>query len=272
MAVSGLCPRALLRFTRLAPLALLAAFSSLGSARAEGSPADATRDSAALEAWLKGHSAGASHALTLPDLSGMRLTHWAASGGHLEVLKLLAQKGADPWDGTATPEERSSLHMACQSGHAPVVEWLLSEAALKLRSRGAFSAQEAANSRDKRETPCLHMAATAGQLEVLRAVVTAGADVGVVTKRSGTALHAAAAVGQSDAVSVLLEVGADPCARNSRGETPGARAREEEMEEVAEMLAGLEEAGGCGKAKKKGGKKGEGKPNKKGKKMKDKEL
>lgn len=229
-------------------LVLLA--SSFHGIVAETSPAEATKNTAALEAWLSSHQAGASTALTLPDPSGMRLTHWAATGGHVEVLEALAQKGADPWDGTATPEERTSLHMACQSGHLDAVKYLLSEPGLKLRSRGALTAEQAVNSRDKRDTPCLHLAATAGHVSVIEALSAAGADLKADTKKSGTALHIAAAVGQVEVANQLLALGADPCAQNARGETPRARAEEEEMEDIIAVLAPLEEAKGCGKKKK----------------------
>lgn len=215
----------------------------------EADLAAATQDTASLEAYLAENGA---EALTMPDPSGMRLSHWAASGGHVEVLKMLAKKGADPWDGTATAEEHSCLHMACRSGHSDVVKYLLSEPAMKLRSRGAFgSAKLAADSKDKRDTPCLHMAATAGNIEVLQTLASSGADMRAETKRSGTALHAAAAVGQVEAVKELLDLGLDVCAKNSKGETPGARAREEEMDEVIEVLSEKESAAGCGKEDKK---------------------
>merc|ERR1712159_282466 len=116
----------------------------------------------------------------------MRLTHWAASGGHVEVLKLLAAKGADPWDGTATPEERSSLHMACQSGHAGVLLYLLSEPGRKLRSRGVQTSEQAVNARDKRETTCIHMAALAGHAEVITALAGEGAEISATTEKYGT--------------------------------------------------------------------------------------
>lgn len=222
---------------------LLLAFPS---ANAAPSPADATKSVSSLEAWLQEHG---SEALTLPDPSGMRLAHWASSGGSVEVLQALASKGADPWDGTATPEERSSLHMACQSGHVPVISYLLSEPGLKLRSRGALTPEKAVNGRDKRDTPCLHLAATAGHVEVIDALASVGAELQAETSKSGTALHITAAVGQLDAAKRLLELGADPCAQNSRGETPRARAEEEEMDELVELLKPLEDAKGCGKKK-----------------------
>lgn len=211
------------------------------------SPAEATQSIEALEVWLA--NADGTHALTLPDASGMRLTHWAASGGYIDVLQLLVQKGADPWDGTATPEEHSSLHMASHSGHTDVVQYMLSELARRLRSRGALTVEQAANARDKKDATCLHLAATAGHAEVLKQLASARADLGAQTARSGTALHVAAAVGQVDAVQALLDIGADVCAKNKGGETPGMRAREEEMNEVVALLIEKEDRAGCGMRK-----------------------
>jgi len=243
----------------LSSLLLLVVSSSVArfalAAEPSVSLADATRDPAALTSYLDSHPDGPTGALTMPDASGMRLMHWAASGGNVDVVMALAKRGADPWDGTATPEEHSALHMACQSGHADMVDYLLSEKALSLRSRGAFTKEKAANSMDKRDTPCLHMAASAGHVGVIQSLARASADLLVETKRSGTALHAAAAIGQVEVVNELLELGLSVCAENARGETPGARAREEEMDEVIKVLEEKEEEAGCGKKKKKDKKK-----------------
>mmetsp|Transcript_62487 Transcript_62487/g.116123 ORF Transcript_62487/g.116123 Transcript_62487/m.116123 type:complete len:282 (+) Transcript_62487:89-934(+) len=210
-------------------------------------PQQATEDVESLQAWLEAHPAGASHALTLPDEAGFRLTHWAASGGHIEVLQSLVQRKADPWDGTATAEERSPLLAACQSGHVDVVNYLLSKDVLKRRSRGALNLQQAVDMKDKGGTPCLHLAATAGHAEVLEILQRKGADLTITTQRSGTALHAAAAVGQEEAVETLLRLGADPCVENDKGQTPAARAKAEEMDEILDILAPYERKKGCGR-------------------------
>eukprot|EP00747_Dinoflagellata_sp_TGD_P164230 gnl/TRDRNA2_/TRDRNA2_183868_c0_seq1.p1 gnl/TRDRNA2_/TRDRNA2_183868_c0~~gnl/TRDRNA2_/TRDRNA2_183868_c0_seq1.p1 ORF type:complete len:284 (+),score=89.01 gnl/TRDRNA2_/TRDRNA2_183868_c0_seq1:75-926(+) len=216
-------------------------------------PAEATRDVDSLAMWLKSQP---KEMLTLPDPSGLRLTHWAASGGSLDVLKALVKKGADPWDGTATAEEQSALHMACQSGAGDIVDWMLSDEGLLTRSRGSFTLKEAADRTDKKGTSCLHFAATAGHADVIRKLVNAGADMQAETVRSGTPLHSAAALGHEEAVKVLIRLGADVCALNMKDQTPGYRARAEENYGVAKILEPHEEAQGCPKKQKKKKKKG----------------
>jgi len=173
------------------------------------------------------------------------------------------QRKADPWDGTASSEERSPLLTACQSGQVDVVNYLLSKDALKRRSRGALSLQQALDMKDKGGTPCLHLAATAGHAEILELLSRKGADLTITTQRSGTALHAAAAVGQEEAVEALLQFGADPCVENDKGQTPAARAKAEEMDEILEILAPYEQKKGCGRDT--GGGKGHGQKRRKGK-------
>ena len=59
---------------------LLGVFAcTLPAASKDVTSAAATQDEASLEAYLKDRPA---EALTMPDPSGMRLTHWAAAGGH----------------------------------------------------------------------------------------------------------------------------------------------------------------------------------------------
>ncbi|CAK0848047.1 unnamed protein product [Prorocentrum cordatum] len=214
---------------------------------AEVGPQEATQSLTDLRAYLAKHG---KEGLTMPDPAGMRPVHWAASGGNMQVMQELVRQGADPWDGTATAEERNALHMACSSGHADMVKHLLTEPLLKVRSRGAFTKKQAADSRDKRQTPCVHLAALAGHEDVLTVLAQAGADLQAETERSGTPLHAAAAVGQQAVVEILVKQGADPCAKNAKGKTPRQRAEDEDMDEVVPVLKQAEAAKGCAPAKK----------------------
>lgn len=210
-------------------------------------PQEATASLEVLKTYLKKHG---KEGLTMPDPAGMRLIHWAASGGNVEVLDELVKQKADPWDGTATAEERNALHMACSSGHVDMVRHLLTEPLLKVRSRGAFTKKEAADSRDKRQSACVHLAAINGHVEVMKILAKAGADLQAESERSGTPLHAAAAVGQQAVAEVLLRLGADPCAKNAKGKTPRQRAEDEDMDEVVPLLKKAEADKGCAPAKK----------------------
>ena len=63
-------------------------------------------------------------------------------------------------------------------------------------------------------------AALAGQVESIKALIAAGADVQVINRGGDSPMHGAAFLGQIDAIKLLVESDADLNARNSRGETP----------------------------------------------------
>jgi len=199
-----------------------------------------------LEKWLKQQG---SEALTLPDASGMRLTHWAATVGNVQVLKSLKMQHADPWDGMATVEETPTMHVACRAGNPEIVEYCLSEEVRLGRSRGAINLDTAVNWRDKKNYPCLHYAAVAGHGDVVDMLIKHKADIGAEVGKIGTALHSAAAANQTEATVRLLRNGADPCAKNIRNQIPGDRAVQEEMPEMAAMLLKYEKKGGCERKK-----------------------
>lgn len=71
------------------------------------------------------------------------------------------------------------------------------------------------------ETP-LHIAAFGGQIDEVRRLLEAGADVNARTRSQGTPLHWALAGDQvnPDILSVLVEHGADVNAQNNMGNTP----------------------------------------------------
>lgn len=253
-----------LSFTR----AFLFFYSFFGITEAGGpkTAKDAVQNLATIKHWLEDATVGPSAALTLPDEGGSRLTHWAASGGHMDVLQYLVKQKADPWDGTATAEERSSLHMACHSGHVEAVRFMLTDDIRNRRSRGAWNKPEAVNSKDKMGNTCLLLAASAGHSELVRGLAAVGAHVDVATKKSGTALHVASALDDVEMVKELLDLNADVCVPNNNGETPGDRAREEENERIVRLLSPKEEEKGCSHEARHGKKKKKDKKGKKGKK------
>lgn len=225
-------------------------------------PQDAVVNLATIKSWLNQHPHGFTGGLTIPDEGGNRLAHWAASGGHIDVLNYLMKQGADPWDGTATAQERSALHMACHSGHVDTVRWMLREETRIKRSRGVISKIDAVNSQDKTGQNCLLLASSAGHTEMVRGLAKVNADISITTKKGGSALHVAAVMDDMDMVQTLVGVGAEVCQLNEKGQTPGDRARAEENDAIIEYLRRKEENNGCPysarkpEKKKKKGKKG----------------
>jgi ankyrin repeat protein len=117
------------------------------------------------------------------------LLHDAALKGHLPLVKLLLEKGADPKrrnGAGATP-----LHDAALAGHA-VVARLLPERGAPLNDRETETGA----------TP-LHLAASWGRTAVVEALMEMGADPGVPNKAGQTPLAAARANGHSEAAALL---------------------------------------------------------------------
>jgi len=70
------------------------------------------------------------------------------------------------------------------------------------------------------QTPKLHDAAKAGEIETVRSLLAQGADVHAKDQYGATALHEAAAHGRKDVVELLLSKGADVNAADVKGLTP----------------------------------------------------
>jgi ankyrin repeat protein len=76
------------------------------------------------------------------------------------------------------------------------------------------------------ETP-LHVAAIWGDVEAIRLLVGAGADINAAGEHGHTPLQEAVGQHKIEAVKILLELGADPSIKNEWGET---------AEEIATVL------------------------------------
>ena len=135
--------------------------------------------------------------------------HFAAQNGHLEVVRLLLERGANVnaqnTDELWWRERRTPLHFAAQNGHLDVVRLLL--------ERGANVNAETSGVAGW--TP-LHFAAQNGHLEVVRVLLERGANVNAQTTlfwedadARRTPLHYATKNGHLEVVRLLLERGAN---------------------------------------------------------------
>ena len=84
----------------------------------------------------------------------------AAAVGNLKIVEMLVRHESPKADVHAVckPEDWTSLHIACQNGHAPIVELLL-------RSGWDVNAQDA------REATPLHLAAKNGHVDVVQVLI-----------------------------------------------------------------------------------------------------
>lgn len=132
--------------------------------------------------------------------------HWAAEGGHADVVKVLLEAGApvDPQDDC----QRTPLMMASLFGREAVVEVLL-------------NAKANVNAVSQCSTgTALCFAARRGHLRVVVMLLRAGADHRLSEAKGWTALHFCALGGHWDVLRTLLEAGADPNARDVVGRVP----------------------------------------------------
>ncbi|KAJ2887674.1 hypothetical protein FB639_001147 [Coemansia asiatica] len=118
---------------------------------------------------------------------------------------------------------QTKLHRACNSGDLELVNDLINQGAdINMKDNAGW-------------TP-LHEAALEGHNSVVVALLRHGADFAAKGFGGDTPLHDACANGHYDVVRSLLTVGADPHLKNSKGVTPEGMAREEDQEEVAQLI------------------------------------
>ena len=128
----------------------------------------------------------------------------AAQQGHLEVVRLLLEAGADM--NAANTDGTTALFVAAEWGYLEVVRLLI-------------EAEADMNAKDAHGDTALLVAAMRGHLEVVRLLLKAGADMNVVDTDGATALFVAAAHGRLEVLQLLLEAGADVNAARADGAT-----------------------------------------------------
>ena len=129
----------------------------------------------------------------------------AAYRGHIDVVQLLLDRGADP--NKENEEGGTQLHGAASGGHTDVVLLLLDRGADSIKSN-KFGA-----------TP-LQIAAMRGHKDVIQCFLDRGVDVNITMFGGGTPLQWAAIFGQTDVAEFLLDRGADPNIASDNGRTP----------------------------------------------------
>lgn len=163
----------------------------------------------------------------------------ASERGHLNIVKLLLERGAEVNAPPSPVAGRTALQAAAGGGFEAIVHLLLS-----------LGAQANAPSARYKGITVLQGACLQGNLEIVELLLRSGADVqasGGGYDGDGTALHAAAEKGHLEIVKKLISVGADVnVSSNRRGQTPmqGAMAGGHEM--VVKYLRDLGAVGRTG--------------------------
>ena len=119
--------------------------------------------------------------------------HAAASKGHIEVVKILLENGAD----VNIFQQNKPLHNAAMNGHIEVAEILLAHGA-DINAKGTDEAAP------------LHTAASNNQLAMVKWLLSKGANVNSRASYGCTPLHSAGWRNNVEIGKILLEHGADP--------------------------------------------------------------
>jgi ankyrin repeat protein len=143
----------------------------------------------------------------------------AVQGKHLEVVEMLIREGADVnlQDDTGN----NPLLLALDESIPEIAAILIPIAKMKVKTKGG-------------STP-LHMAVSR-ETGSVGPLLERGVPVNAQDNRGWTALHMAASSGDSETVSLLLEKGADPTIKNKREETPFMIAVRKNRPEIIDLL------------------------------------
>lgn len=119
--------------------------------------------------------------------------HSASANGHIEVVKILLENGAD----VNIFHHNKPLHNAAMNGHIEVAEILLAHGA-DINAKGI------------NEAAPLHTAVSNNQLAMAKWLLSKGANVNPIASYGCTPLHSAGWRNNVDIGKILLEHGADP--------------------------------------------------------------
>ncbi len=136
----------------------------------------------------------------------MATIHYAAYCGHIRIVEILVQARA-----SVNCEDnigKQPIHYAAAQGHTGIIELLL---------QACVSVNTIISS--KKETP-LTLAATRGHTQTVEFLLSKGADVEMETVFGDRALHCAARAGHVDVVAALIHAGASIDSRNNEMQTP----------------------------------------------------
>ncbi|KAK1265357.1 hypothetical protein QJS04_geneDACA010641 [Acorus gramineus] len=175
--------------------------------------------------------------------NGWTAMHRAAANGDLDMVVALLEMGADCE--IPTVRGQTPLDVARDKGHREIVEMFgRGEIMLTAARRGDMKLLESllrrggggTNGRDQYGMTALHTAAIKGHRDAVRTLIDYGADLHARDREGHTPLHLAVEGGSADAVEALVDKGADVNARTGRGATPLYMARSMGHEGIAQLL------------------------------------
>jgi len=202
-----------MKFARRMLLLFLLAGSALASSPPTDPPLLQAADQGDLEKVRQLLDSGV--AVSTHSDNGLNALNWAAYSGHVDIARLLLERGIDVDSNKNTPGW-SPLMNASNEGYIDVVELLLAKGArLDLASKDGWLA--------------LDFAAAKQHLDVVKALLAHGAD-------GNASLLAMVGKGDIGGVSVLLAAGVSPDARDKDGETALYKAMAKHSFDIASVL------------------------------------
>jgi ankyrin repeat protein len=149
----------------------------------------------------------------------------AAAVGKFDVVAYIVGTHPDSVNDYA-PDGFTPLGLACYFGQAEVARFLLLKGAdVNQPSNNGFHVYP------------IHSAAAGNYTDIVRLLVTNGAQVNVKQQAGGTPLHAAAQNGNPEILIMLLEHGAEVNTRMEGGKLPADLAKEKGFDEIADILS-----------------------------------
>lgn len=179
------------------------------------------RNDPELVEWLLDHGAE----LNLQDALGDTPLNWATYYGHLDLVKLYVDKGAD-W--SVASKQGTAVDIAMHRGHRDLVRFFIEEGAgdpIGTEAEALFTAimegdpeqverliEEgiSPDQTDQLANPAITIAAEYGREEILNFLLREGADRDALNGVGESAMARAARFGHGDMVNRLLSVKADP--------------------------------------------------------------
>jgi len=158
------------------------------------------------------------------DSKGWSILHTASHCGHLGVVKLLLQQGADV--DVLNKAGRSAAELASENGQAEVAKFISEYKANantrnKIRSMTLKTVEFGAVDDSKNEAKdSLHAAVEEGNIDAIKSLLERGMDINARNASNKTPLDRAATKGNVDVVRFLIERGAEVDSRDNWEGTP----------------------------------------------------
>jgi len=159
-------------------------------------------------------------AINTQDANGATALMEASKANHISTLKKLMEAGAET--DLVDSSQKTAFMWATEKGNNEIVELLAPVANIDMKGKGGWTS--------------LYQAAFHGNLDMVKLLISRGADTKEANDDGWAPLHAAAYSGNKDMVAVLIEGGAEVDVVDKQGTTPLMQACSSGHEDVVAAL------------------------------------